>query len=69
MVWDGRRARDKRREMNSSKEIGRLGWSYGSDSRKGRGNQGAGQIHHGRLNAGMAVGTSGGIGCGLVVME
>ena len=48
---------------------GRLGWSNRSDSRKGRSNQGPGQIDHGRLNTGMAVGTGGGIRLRLVVME
>ena len=45
------------------------GWSHKSQDRGGGGHQGAGQINHGRLNAGLAVGTSGGLRRGLVVME
>jgi hypothetical protein len=45
------------------------GWSYRSDGRKGRGNQGPCQIDRGRLNAGMAEGTSSGIRVRLVVVE
>jgi hypothetical protein len=55
--------------MNNLTKMGSPGWSYRSDGRKRRGNQGTGRIYHSRLNAGMAVGTSGRIRRRLVVMK
>ena len=69
MGCDGWRARNERRKINSSRKIERPSWSYKSHNRKVGGKQGAGEIYHGRLNAGVAVRASRGIGGRVVVME
>ena len=67
--YGGRCARNDDGEGNDEGNTGRPDRDYRSDGRERHGDQGAGQVEHRRLQASVAVATSGGFRFGLVVME